>query len=138
MVSADPIPKEPEGIDLNDPAVKHLSRPDQPAEPVERDYYGADGKPTPEHQSVSPEQAARDLANVRNSEREALETERNRELDEALRAHEAGQQQPAQDQQPQPRGFEPQQMTAEEAQRLYDGADRELETALQNPLLREK
>jgi hypothetical protein len=91
MVSADPIPKEDPGLYLNDPSVKHLSRPEQPAEPEEREYYGADGKPTPEHQSVSPEQAARDLTNIRNTEREALQAERNRELDEALRTHEAGQ-----------------------------------------------
>jgi hypothetical protein len=115
---------------------------------TERDYKDVNtGADLDSKLTVSQEQAASDLARARSEERAAREAQSNADLADALSqldAKDQGQQpadQQPQDQQPaaldEPQPDAPQ-MTAEEAQRLYTEADRELETALQNPLLREK
>jgi hypothetical protein len=152
MVSADPVPKEDPGIDLNDPSIKHLSRP-EPAEPETREYFGADGEPTPENQSVTPEQAARDLGNIREQERQAKADQDAADLRFALDQLPPDGQQPQQPTQspeaPQP--DEPQ-LSPDElqlegldddarrafAESKFAEADQALEEVLKQPLVREK
>jgi hypothetical protein len=123
---------------------RHHLRP-APPEPEVREYRNVQtGESIPENQTVSAEQAAHDVGLAREQERAAREQQSQDDLKFALdQLPPDGQQpQPApQDQQPaaldEPQPDAPQ-MTAEEAQRLYEVADKELEAALQNPLLREK
>jgi hypothetical protein len=134
MVPADPVDVPDPG--LTEEELTHLKRP-APPEPETREYYGADGKPTPENQSVTAEQASHDLAAIRAAERAERERQSNAELDEALRAHEAGQQpqQPAQDQ-PQPETFEPQPQTTDPDP--WAQADAQITEMLSNPVVRER
>ena len=134
-----------EDLGTDDPAYKHLTRTDE-SEPIDRSYKDVrSGEEIDRKYSVSQEQAASDLARARSEEQAARQQREQADLKFALdQLPQDGQppRQPAQqDQQPaaldEPQPDAPQ-MTAEEAQRLSTEADRELETALQNPLLREK
>jgi hypothetical protein len=104
MVSADPV-SNPDDIPTDGTmSESELARAKRPAEAdwgelTEREYYNnATGEPTPERQSVSPEQAGKDLANVREQERAAREQVAQDDLRAALDATE----QPAQQDQQQP------------------------------------
>ena len=103
MKSADPV-SNPDDLPATDVMTEgELERARRPVEAdwgpeVERAYYNAGtGEPTPERQSVSPEQAGKDLANVREQERQAREAQANADLASALdQTGRTGQQQPAQ------------------------------------------
>jgi hypothetical protein len=142
MPVASPV-DTPEPETMTDHELSHFNRP-APPEPEVREYRNTQtGEEIPANQTVSAEQAAHDVGLAREQERVAREQRDADDLRFALdQLPQEGQQQPQQspeapqpEQLPQPDGT---QMTAEEAQRLYTEADRELETALQNPLLREK
>jgi hypothetical protein len=123
--------------------LQHFKRPEPPA-PVEREYrdHGGTGEEIDKKYTVSAEQAAHDVGLAREQERVAREQQSQDDLKFALDqlpSQEGQPQQPAQTPEQQPELEQPQpEMTTEQAQQLYEQADKELETALQNPLLREK
>jgi hypothetical protein len=142
MVSADPVDAPDPG--MTEAELAHFKRPEPPA-PVEREYYNnATNEPTPENQSVTPEQAARDLGNIREQERQAKADQDAQDLRSALDQTEQPQQPTQQDQQPQPESFEPQPeaMDPEAAQAHHDAAwaeaDKAIATAFENPYIRSK
>jgi hypothetical protein len=135
MVPASPV-DIPEPESMTQAELDHFRRPveaDFP-EPEVRDYIdGATGEETPSNQSVTPEQAAHDLGNIRAQERAIREQQSNADLAEALDTLH-GREQPAQDQPP-PESFEPQPELPPDTSAQDDA---EIQRLLQNPVLRER
>jgi len=144
---------EPE---MTEGELQHFKRPEPPA-PIEREYrdHGGTGEEIDKKYTVSAEQAAHDIGNARKAERQALEAERNRQLDEALAAHEAGQGerhsaadlQTSASEQPPVDGVQPEQMDTDHTQAAaqdgespdpYADADRQITEMLAQPLVRER
>jgi hypothetical protein len=139
--------EQPDELDTESPTYKHLTRPEDPLFEVEREYHDpATGKPRDKYEAVPLERVADDLAAARRQERQDLEAERNRELDEALRAHEAGRepQQPAhQDQQPTALDELQSETPEAEAARVevdaaWQRADEQITEFLKDPHIRER
>jgi hypothetical protein len=83
MVLADAPPQEDLALDAS--VENFVASRDDPAPGVERAFFDVQtGEPRPSNETVSAEDAARNLSNVREAERRALEAELNRATQEAI------------------------------------------------------
>jgi hypothetical protein len=135
MPLADAPPQEDLAIDAT--VENFVSTRDDPAPIVERAFFDVQtGEPRPSNETVSAEDAARNVANVREAERQAVEKQHNRDLAEALDqlhgperqpvAVDNGRTEPQPDYQPQP----------EAAQATDPNIDPAIAAALENPAVR--
>jgi hypothetical protein len=83
MPLADAPPQEDLALDAS--VENFVASRDDPAPAVERAFFDVQtGEPRPSNETVSAEDAARNVANVREAERQAVEEQQNRDLQEAL------------------------------------------------------
>jgi hypothetical protein len=83
MPLADAPPQEDLTLDAS--VENFVATRDDPAPVVERAFFNVQtGEPRPSNETVSAQDAARNVANVREAERRALEEQQNRDLQEAL------------------------------------------------------
>ena len=131
-----------EDLGTDDPAYRHLTRPDE-GEPVDRSYHDINtGKEIPPNQTVSAEQASFDLQRTRDIERQAREDLAAQDLRSALDQTEQPQQ-TAQDQQPaaldeiQPEAIDADAARAH-AEAAWAEADAAISKMLEDPHVRER
>jgi hypothetical protein len=140
MPLADAPPQEDLALDAS--VENFVATRDDPAPIVEREFRDVQsGQPRPSSETLSAEDAARNVANVRDAERRAAEEQQNRDLQEALDQLRAPEQQPvAVDEQVTGRTEAQPDYTPQpdypEAVQMDPQIDPEIAAAFQNPKIR--